>query len=785
MVLVSTTGVYEDLGNPDDFFVPAEDDEELPDEDDDTSDALDELSPDDKEFLDEVIKRTILFCEELADMQLRPYQQAMAYRFIESVILADGEEITATWSRQSGKSQTMANIVAGIMVLFPKLAKTFPMFERFRRGVWVGLFAPTDNQSEFIYARVRDVLTSEHGKQFLGDPEIDEKVTDGAKLLKLRSGSFVRRQTANPKAKIEGASYHVIVVDEAQEADDFVIRKSVHPMLASTAGTIVKIGTPSFHKGDYYKAIQHNKRRSTNRRGKQYHFEYDWKTVAKYNENYAKFIKKEKVRLGEDSDEFQMCVAPDTRVLTADLRHIPARDIHQGMELVGFDEERPGPGLHRRFRRTVVEAVKTVRLPSYLLTLSDGTSITCSEDHLWLVSTAGRRTEWKRTSDLATTDRIFKLTDVWDHERNYETGYLAAAFDGEGHLSHEPLQIGFSQKENAMLDAVRKHLAELGFMPNESENPATGVRRLNISGRAEMMRFLGQVRPERLLDKLDIDRLGSVGRHDRRSGGFDHPQVTGKLFLGEQEVVAFRTSTRTFVAEGLASHNSYALKWQLDRGMLVTEDDLDYLADRSMQLVPSWHRTPCVAGIDVARVKDSTVVTVCWVDWEHPDPAGYYEHRILDWLEITNTEWEEQYFRITDFLGNYNLVRVGVDAQGMGSAVAERLDRLIGGRCEVVPVNSDLKNQAERWTHLIQLLQRNLILYPGHSKARRTRKWKRFRQQMEDAEKVMKGQYMMIQAPDDTRDSHDDYVDSLAIATAMTVSDVGEEVESVEAPWFR
>lgn len=75
----------------------------------------------------------------------------------------------------------------------------------------------------------------------------------------------------------------------------------------------------------------------------------------------------------------------------------------------------------------------------------------------------------------------------------------------------------------------------------------------------------------------------------------------------------------------------------------------------------------------------------------------------------------------------------------MGSAVAERLDRLIGGRCDVVPVNSDLKNQSERWTHLIQMLQRNLVIYPGHSKARRTRSWKRFRQQMEDAEKVMKG----------------------------------------------
>jgi hypothetical protein len=527
---------YEDLGDPDNFLPEPGPEEEFVDEEDGTEDALLSLSPDDKAFLEEVIKRTILFCEELADMQLRPYQQAMAYRLIESIILADGEEITATWSRQSGKSETMSIIVAGVMVLFPKLALSFPMFDRFKRGVWVGLFAPTDGQSEFIYARVRDKLTCDRAKEFLEDPEIDEKVTDGSKVLKLRSGSFARRQTSNPKAKIEGASYHVIILDEAQEADDLMVRKSIHPMLAANSGTICKIGTPSFHKGDYYKAIQHNKRRSTNRGGKQYHFEYDHKVVSKYNPYYAKFIKKEKVRLGEDSDEFQM---------------------------------------------------------------------------------------------------------------------------------------------------------------------------------------------------------------------------------------------------------SYALKWMLDRGMLITEDHMDYLADKSMEVVSSWHRTPCVAGVDVARVKDSTVVTVCWVDWDHPDPAGYYEHRVLDWLEITNTEWEDQYFQIVDFLSSYNLLRVGVDAQGMGSAVAERLERLIGGRCDVVPVNSDLKNQAERWTHLIQLLQRGLVIYPGHSKARRLRKWKRFRQQMEDAEKVMKGSYMMIQAPDDTRDSHDDYVDSLAIACAMTVEDVGEEIETVEAPWFR
>lgn len=525
---------YEDLGIPADGVgeeVFPETDEDLEEEN-----LAFNLSEDEAQFVHELIVRTIVFCEELADLELRPYQRELAYRIIESLILADGEETTALWSRQSGKSETLAVVIAGVLVLFPKLAKSFDILERFKRGLWVGVFAPVDGQSEFIFGRILDKLTTDHAKDFLGDPEIDDKVTPGGRVLKLRSGSMCRRQTANPKAKIEGASYHLIVIDEAQEADDTMVRKSIHPMLAAYAGSMVKIGTPSFSKGDFYKAIQHNKRRATKRGGKKTHFEYDWRTVAKYNPYYDRFIKQEKLRLGEDSDEFQM---------------------------------------------------------------------------------------------------------------------------------------------------------------------------------------------------------------------------------------------------------SYALKWMLDRGMLITEDDLDHMADRAMPLVKAWHRTPVVVGIDPARVKDSTVVTVCWVDWDHPDAAGYREHRVMNWLEINNTEWENQYFEICDFLEAYDIAFVGVDAQGMGSAVAERLQRLLGHRCEVVPVHSDLKNQSERWKHLISLLQRNMIIYPGHSKARRTRVWKRFRQQMEDAEKVIKGNYMMIQAPDDSRDSHDDYVDSLAIACAMSMDQTVAEIETVEAPWFR
>jgi hypothetical protein len=62
--------------------------------------------------------------------------------------------------------------------------------------------------------------------------------------------------------------------------------------------------------------------------------------------------------------------------------------------------------------------------------------------------------------------------------------------------------------------------------------------------------------------------------------------------------------------------------------------------------------------------------------------------------------------------------------------------------------------------------------------------WKNFRQQMSDAEKVMKSQFMMVQAPEGNRNVHDDYVDSLAIACAMSLNDTVETVEESEAPWF-
>ena len=523
-----------------------DEDEELELEEDDLpeeeEDELDELS---KEFVKKIIDRSIQFMDALVGVEdgdehaLRPYQIPLARRIIESVIINDGEEITALAARQSGKSETIANTVATLMVLLPRLAKMYPdLLGKFKNGLWVGMFAPVETQVETLFGRTLNRLTSERALEILGDPEIDDsigKVAGVTRQIKLKnSGSSLMMMTANPRAKIESKSFHLIIIDECQEADDFVVSKSISPMLAAYNGTMIKTGTPTTHKNNFYRAIMLNKRRQTSRSSRQNHFEWDYRDVSKVSPNYGKYIKKEMLRIGEDSDEFQM---------------------------------------------------------------------------------------------------------------------------------------------------------------------------------------------------------------------------------------------------------SYNCKWLLDRGMFVTSTVLDELGDVSQEVVKAWHRTPVVVGIDPARKIDSTVVTVVWVDWDRPDEFGYYDHRILNWLELQGDDWEDQYFQIVQFLSNYDVIAVGVDANGVGDAVAQRLKLLLPG-AEVHALGSSQPEQSKRWKHLKALIDRRMVGWPAHAKTRRLRTYKRFIQQMGDLETKFQGPNFLAHAPDEAH-AHDDYADSLAIACSLTMDLTMPQVEVSSNVFFR
>jgi hypothetical protein len=385
-----------------------------------------------------------------------------------------------------------------------------------------------------LFSRIVSMLTSERAQAILLDPSIDERVKGRGSEIKLeRCGSLVRRQTAHPRANIEGKTYHIALLDEAQVADQKVVDKSIRPMLASTRGTFIMTGTPTYEKGVFYREISLNKRNATKRGARSNHFEADYREVGKWNDKYKKHVAGDMLRMGYDSDEFKL---------------------------------------------------------------------------------------------------------------------------------------------------------------------------------------------------------------------------------------------------------SYRLLWLLEQGMFTTSERLEELGDKTMQTEKNYYMTPVVIGIDPARKVDSTVVTAVFVDWERRDEFGYFDTRILNWMDLQGLGWEEQYHRIVDFVSKYNVWAIGVDEGGVGDVVISRL-RVLLPHIEIIDVSSQRAEQSVRWKYLREVLDRAKITWPAHAKTRSLRTYRNFIQQMSDLQVKFEGPYMLAEAPKEAN-AHDDYCDSLAIALSVIPVSVTETIEQSNNPFY-
>lgn len=496
-----------------------------------------DLDPRTQGFVDIVVERLLIFADELSGHPLYGYQRPFAARLMESVIINDGATITALFSRQSGKTETVAATVATLMIMLPRLAKVAPfneILDNFKEGVWVGAFAPVDDMAKTLFSRIVSMLTSERAQAILTNPDIDERVKGRGSELKLeRCGSLVRRQTAHPRANIEGKTYHITLLDEAQVAEQKVVDKSIRPMLASTRGTFVMTGTPTYEKGVFYREIQHNKRAATKRGARTNHFEADYREVGKWNKRYEKHVAGDMLRMGYDSDEFKL---------------------------------------------------------------------------------------------------------------------------------------------------------------------------------------------------------------------------------------------------------SYRLLWLLQQGMFTTTERLEQLGDKSMQVEKAFYAAPIVIGIDPGRKVDSTIVTAIFVDWAYRDEFGYFNCRVLNWLDLQGMEWETQYHRIVEFISRYNVWAVGIDVGGMGDLFISRL-RVLMPHVEFIDVSSQRPAQSDRWKYLREMLDRGKITWPAHAKTRSLRTYRNFIQQMGDLQVKFEGPYMLAEAPKEAN-AHDDYCDSLAIGLSVIPESVSEEVEISNNPFY-
>ena len=262
------------------------------------------------------------FGKVLTGIPLYSYQEEIAYRIIYSVITFEGSVLTVLLSRQSGKSETMAFVIDTLTVLLPALAKIIPDLEQFSNGFRVGLFAPQSDQVVTTYSRAMMRLTSANAEMVLSDPDLLVSLESEVRL-NLSNGSFLAGQVASKQSKIESKTYDLIIIEEAQDTDDFLVTKSIEPMLTATGGTLVKVGTTGVTKNHFWYEIQANRnhdRKIPDKRLRN-HFEYAYKEIIsarrhqfeidhkKFHLNYEADILRKKERWGEDSQAFKLAYA--------------------------------------------------------------------------------------------------------------------------------------------------------------------------------------------------------------------------------------------------------------------------------------------------------------------------------------------------------------------------------------------------------------------------------------------------------------------------------------------
>ncbi len=268
------------------------------------------------------------------------------------------------------------------------------------------------------------------------------------------------------------------------------------------------------------------------------------------------------------------CLRGDMRLLTEDLRWVKAEDIKVGDRLIGFSEElKNGVTV---YEPAVVTSAKKVLEPSYEITMTNGDVLVVSHAHLFPANRPGdRHINWYSADQIAgkglgpgpRTSNHFalkKLLDVYEPERTYEAGWFSGFLDGEGSLSQHAL--GAAQADDGdnigtcdkMFDAFDKYAPGYRQDIRKASARTKDVWVLRVSSQRKILELLTRVRPERLIAKVPsylYEKRGPLSSSMRI-------EVASIKYVGEIEVYAIETTSKTYIVEGYLSHNCHA-RWHV------------------------------------------------------------------------------------------------------------------------------------------------------------------------------------------------------------------------------
>jgi len=273
---------------------------------------------------------------------------------------------------------------------------------------------------------------------------------------------------------------------------------------------------------------------------------------------------------------------PATRVLTADLRWIAAADVAVGQELVACDEHAPPGGSGRRKMLTaVVESVRRTSGPAHRVVLDDGRLVVCSGAHAWLSRKSSHVGHWRsiegsgRQRDgrdrLGPGDLVRAIGLPWGAS-DMQDGWFGGIIDGEGTLEYlrcKGARLAVYQCDGPVLVRMVGHCIARRYPhrvfsngPHETGFSRRPVHSIRIATMSTLFRVLGQSRPVRFIGVRWWEGRG-LPQDGWRAIVAIEP-------LGQRELVEIRTSTRTVIAGGFASHDSSAADAILGRAAAGT-----------------------------------------------------------------------------------------------------------------------------------------------------------------------------------------------------------------------
>ena len=134
--------------------------------------------------------------------------------------------VSALMSRQAGKTETIASFSGFLCDNYPSIK--------------IGIFTPRIQQAEVSLGRVSVFYQ-------MNEEKLNNKIVKMTKdKIQLSNNSFIQAVSGSDQANIEGLTFDVIILDEAQKITNYTWSERIVPMGGATNAKLIKIGTPKY-----------------------------------------------------------------------------------------------------------------------------------------------------------------------------------------------------------------------------------------------------------------------------------------------------------------------------------------------------------------------------------------------------------------------------------------------------------------------------------------------------------------------------------------------------------